>query len=323
MSSAVSLFRPRRARGTVFVLGMLVMASSPASSQVYTVRDKNVQKLADGIVSLMQYNLAPEITASSLSIAGGTGGSTALSMGAFGGGFTWDRSFPLYMEGNLALIRYDPKFIISDGTVERQIPAKWTSIAGTVGIGWDFPIARELVLRPIANLTLGRLTSDAAIVSGIVENQTGQDIQSLWNGHLNAFGYGGSLMLDYEHHRRDYEVDVEVRLTNIWLQSYGGSSAAMKGSSLAQSVGLWSRWRAPAGFETLNRSVRYVLEYAYNYYFGPNGDILGFNSLNSLGAGMELDTSAYNRIVSRWRLIARYRFGDNVTGWGVSIGLSF
>ncbi len=304
------------------MLGIL-LASSPAMSQQFTVAGTNLQKLANGVLSLMQYNLAPEITASSLSIGGGTAGSTALSMGALGAGFTWSRSFPIYLEGNLAWIRYDPTFIISNGTEQRQIPTRWDSLAGTVGVGWDFPIANELVLRPIANLTLGRLTSDAAIAGHVIEGQTGQDVQFLQNGHINAFGYGGSMMLDYEHSRASYEIDVEARLTNIWLESFGDTSETVRGYALAQSVGVWSRWRAPVGFEALQRPVRYVLEYAYNYYFGPNGDILGFNSLNSIGAGLELDTSAYNRMVSRWRLMGRYRFGNDVHGWGVSIGMSF
>lgn len=307
---------------SVLVVGLL-FASSPAMAQSFTVTDKNIQKLADGVLSLMQYNLAPEVTASSLSIGAGTAGTTGLTMGGLGAGLTWDRSFPLYMEGNLSWIRYDPTFIISNGTEQRQLPTRWDSLAGTVGVGWDFPIANELVLRPIANLTLGRLTSDAAIAGSIIENQAGQDVKFLDNGNLNAFGYGGSMMLDYEHLRKDYEIEVEARLTNIWLKSFSSTSEAVKGSTVAQSVGLWSRWRAPIGFEALNRPVRYVLEYAYNYYFGPNGDILGFNSLNSIGAGIELDTTAHNRLVSRWRLIGRYRFGDNVTGWGVSIGMSF
>ncbi len=322
MEKESSQVQKRRFRGAVFVLGMLLLASSPAMCQVFTVTEKNVQRLADAVVSLLQYNLAPEITASSLAISGGTGGSTPLSMSALGGGFTWSRSLPLYLEGTLAYIRYDPQFLIGNGIIQQEAQTKWSSLAGTVGVGWDFPIASELVLRPMANFTLGRLASTASLF-GILDNQKSSDVQFLQGGHLNAFGYGGSLMLDYEHYRRDYEVDVEVRLTDIRLQSYGNTSEAVKGTSLAQSLGLWSRWRAPVGFEALNRPVRYVLEYAYDYYFGPNGDMLGFSSLSSIGAGLELDTSAYDRIVTRWRLMGRYRFGNGVSGWGVSIGMSF
>ena len=311
----------RNALAAALALGML-FASSTARSE-FTVTGTRLQERVDGALSLMQYNLAPEITASSLSISGGDAGTTGLSMAAVGGGFTWSKSFPLYLEGNLAYTRYDPTFVASDGAEEREIPVKWNSLAGTVGIGWDFPIARELTLRPMANFTLGYLTSDLTIAGRILEGETGKDLEFLRKGHINAVGYGGSLMLDYEHYRENYEIDVETRLTNIWLESYGNTSEAVQGSALAQTLGVWARWRAPTGLRALDRPVRYVTEFAYSYYFGPNGDMLGFNHLTSLGLGLELDTRAFDRIVTRWRLMARYRFGENVTGWSVGLGMSF
>jgi len=287
------------------------------------VTGTRLQERVNGVLSLMQYNLAPEITASSLSISGGDAENTGVLMAAVGGGFTWSMSFPLYLEGNLAYTRYDPTFIASNGTEQREIPVKWNSLAGTVGIGWDFPLARELTLRPMANFSLGRVTSDLVIAGRLIEGETGREIEFLDNGHLDAVGYGGSLMLDYEHYREMYEVDVEARLTNIRLESFGGTSEAVEGSVLAQTLGVWARWRAPTGLRALDRPVRYVTEVAYSYYFGPNGDMLGFNHLTSLGVGLELDTEALDRIVTRWRLMARYRFGQNVTGWGLSLGMSF
>ena len=143
------------------------------------------------------------------------------------------------------------------------------------------------------------------------------------HGQLNAVGYGGSLMLDYEHYREAHDIDVEVRLTDIHLQSFGGTSEAVEGSAWAQSFGVWSRWRAPTGLRSLDRPVRYVLESAFTHYFGPDGDMSGFNNLNSVGVGLELDTSALERWATRWRLIGRFRFGQNVRGWGIGLGISF
>ena len=193
----------------------------------------------------------------------------------------------------------------------------------TVGVGWDFRIAPELVLRPIANLTLGYVTSDLKVAGRLIESETGHDVEFLRHGSMSAVGYGGSLMLDYEHYREAHEIDVEVRLTDIRMQNFGGTSEAVQGSAWAQSLGVWSRWRAPTGLRSLDRPVRYVLEYAFTHYFGPDGDMLGFNNLNSIGAGLELDTSVLDRIATRWRLIGRYRFGNNVSGWGVGLGISF
>jgi len=312
----------RNALAATLAFGLL-LAASPAASQDFTVIGSDLQKRVNGALAMMQYSVAPDVTSSSLSISSGEGGTNGMYMTQFGGGFTWSKSVPLYLEGNAAYSRYDPVFIASNGTLQRPVPLQWNTVVGTVGIGWDFPIAKELVLRPIANFTLGHVESDLSIAGRLIEGETGREIDFLRNGHLNAVGYGGSVMLDYEHYREEYEIDVETRLTNIWLESYGGTSEAVEGSALAENVGVWARWRAPTGLRALDRPVRYVTEFAYSYYFGPNGDMLGFNHLTSLGLGLELDTRAFDRIVTRWRLIARYRFGQNVTGWSFGLGMSF
>jgi len=312
----------RNALAAAFAFGLL-LAPSPATSQDFTVIGTSLQKRVNGVLAMMQYSVAPDVTSSSLSISSGEADKNALYMTQFGGGFTWSKSFPLYLEGNAAYSRYDPKFILSNGTEQRRVPTRWNTVVGTVGIGWDFPIAKELVLRPIANFTLGHVESDLSVAGRVIEGDTGLEIEFLKQGRLNAVGYGGSLMLDYEHFREEYEFEVELRLTDIHLQSYGGTSEAAQGSALAQSLGLWSRWRAPTGLRSLDRPVRYVVEYAFTHYFGPDGDMLGFNNLNSIGAGLELDTSALDRVATRWRLIGRYRFGENVSGWGISLGISF
>jgi len=301
----------------------LLLAASPATSQDFTLGGTDLQKRVNGALAMMQYCLTPEVTTSSLSINAGEAGVNGLSLYQLGGGFTWSKSSPLYLEGNAAFSQYDPVFIFSRGTVRAEVPVVWKSLVGTAGIGWDFPIAKELVLRPIANLSIGRVVSEIAVAGGVADGETGQEAEFLRQGQLNAVGYGGSLMLDYEHYREAYEIDVEARLANIWLQSVSGTSGAVKGTALSQNVSLWTRWRAPTGLRALDRPVRYVLEYAYSYYFGPDGDMVGFNHLNSLGAGLELDIGALDPLFTRARLMGRYRFGEKVTGWTIGLGISF
>jgi hypothetical protein len=73
----------------------------------------------------------------------------------------------------------------------------------------------------------------------------------------------------------------------------------------------------------LERPVRYVLEYAYSRFLGDLDGALGFSYVNSFGAGLELDTSKYDRLVTRTRLLFRYKTGNNVNGWAVGLGVSF
>ncbi|PTN49513.1 hypothetical protein DAI43_22995, partial [Achromobacter xylosoxidans] len=164
--------------------------------------------------------------------------------------------------------------------------------------------------------------SDLRAASWYVGQQTGKDISFLDKGSLNAYGLGGSLMLDYEHYRPGYEVDVELRYSDMRLQSFN-SSAAVEGHATAQSANLWARYRAPTGFVVLQRPLRYVLELTHSEFLGDQRGILGFDRLTSVGAGLELDSSAYDVIITRTRLVGRYVFGTNVSGFSVGLAVSF
>lgn len=193
----------------------------------------------------------------------------------------------------------------------------------TSGIGWDFTVARELKFRPIFNFSFGRVASDSVVAGTILKNQTGDEFEFLQNGTLDVYGLGGTLMLDYERYRDENEIDVELRYTNIILQSFSDAPAAVQGSSDAQSLSLWTRWRAPTRFTAMNKPVRYVLEAAHTSYFGDMRGALGFNALNSLGVCLELDSSAREKIITRTRLVFRYQFGSNVKGTSVGFAISF
>jgi hypothetical protein len=326
-------FSPRRSLSLVWaVLAASLLPNAihaqtpPESSEQLSNRASvgtNLKSLANGVLSIMTYTTVPDVTTSSLSINNGASGNPGFGQTQFGGGFTISKSFPLYLEGTAAYSRYDPTFVATDGTERRSLPTKWNTFSGTVGIGWDFAITDELKFRPILNGTLGRVASDLRISQTVINQATDRNIQFLNNGALDAYGYGGSLMLDYEHYRENYEIDVELRATDIYLRSFGGSSAAVQGSATAQQFSLWARWRAPTGLHALDKPVRYVLETAYSQYFGDSAGVLGFNNLTSLGVGLELDSSKYPVIITRTRAMVRYVFGRNVHGVAFGLAVSF
>jgi opacity protein-like surface antigen len=296
------------------------LAPALAFGQAFDPVGGNLQKRVNGVLALMGYMLTPDVTTGSLSISNDATGNPDFGMTTLGGGFTVSKDFPLYLEGTLGYARYDPTFIASNGQVERSVASNWDAYSATGGIGWDFPIAAGLVFRPIFNFSYGRVESNVSVTS---QTGTGAQLDFLQNGRLNAYGLGGSLMLDYERHRPENEIDVELRYTNINLQSFGGTSTAVKGSADSQSVSLWARWRAPTGSTMLERPLRYVLEFAHTTFLGDLDGVLGFNYLSSVGAGLELDSSAYDITVTRTRLMARYKIGENVRGWSVGLAVSF
>jgi Autotransporter beta-domain len=309
-----------------YLLGVaLVLLGTDAQAQTTgrAVQGANVQKLANGIVGVMSYTVAPDVTTSSLAISNSGTSDAGLSMTQLGGGFTLSKSTPLYLEGNAAYARYDPIFVVSDGSAERRVPTKWDSFSATGGIGWDFPLSEHWVIRPIFNFTLGRVVSDLQIAKFWTDNNTNVDLSFLDGGKLQAYGLGGALMLDYEKFAPDADDDLELRYTNVQLRSYGSTTLAVVGHATAESASIWVRRRVPTGWGVVwDRPVRYVYEVATTRFLGDENEI-GLKWMSSVGFGLELDSSALDRWVTRWRAVARYKFGPDVRGWALGLAVSF
>ena len=304
---------------------VLTMLCVDAQAQIFgrAVRGANVQKLANGIVGVMSYTVAPDVTTSSLSINNSGTSNAGLTLTQFGGGFTWSKNTPLYLEGNAAYARYDPTFVVSDGTQERQVPTRWNSFSATGGIGWDFPLTEHWVIRPIFNFTVGRVVSDLKFAKFWIDNNTNVDLSFLDGGTLKAYGLGGALMLDYEKFAPEHDDDIELRYTNVELRSYGSTNLGVVGHAKSESVSLWARMRVPTGWGTLwERPVRYVYEVATTRYLGDETEV-GLTQMSSIGFGLELDSSALDRWATRWRLVARYKFGPGMHGASVGVAISF
>lgn len=288
-----------------------------------------LKQRADAVLSLMSYTVVPDVTASDLNIGSGSNEKNALTITQFGGGATLSESFPLYLEGTMGYSRYDPQFVLSDGNNTRSVPVKWNSLTATGGIGWDFKLFKDrwggnLVLRPIFNVMLGTMASDLRVGSFVIEQRRDADYRFLDGGRLNAYGLGGSLMLDYELFSESQDIDIELRYSGMNLQTFGDTDDRVKGQASAENLGLYLRRRAPISDWTLLKSpVRYVLEGAHTQYLGDQRGELGFNSLTSLGIGLELDSSKYPVFVTRTRIVARYMFGENTTGYGIGLAMSF
>lgn len=192
----IPLVHPLR---SALLLTPLLGLGQPAMAE----EESRVQQRANAVVSLMTFTVVPDITASNINIGSGTNQSSALNMTQVGGGATMSESVPVYLEGTLGFSRYDPQFVISNGSESRTLPTKWNSLTATGGIGWDIGLHRDrhggnLVLRPIGNVTLGTVASDLRIGNWLLGQYTGKNLDFLDGGRLDVYGLGGAMMLDYE-----------------------------------------------------------------------------------------------------------------------------
>ena len=265
----------------------------------------SLQQAADGVLGLLGYNVIPDVTASSLSISRGGQTDTGLQTTQFGLGFTVDPDFPLYLEGFLGYSRYDPRFIFSEGEKKSIVPTRWNNVSGTVGVGWDFPIIEGLVFRPILNASLGHVETDASLIGRLLEMRFNRELAFLDRGRMNAYGLGGSLMLDLNIQRPGYEIDLELRYTDIRLSTFGDTSPLVRGESEAKTV----------------------VDFSHSRFFGDQV-ALGFDHLTKVGGGIEMNVGRYELGVFDFnmqsiRIVARYLFGNNVSGASVGLAVSF
>ena len=297
-------------------------AHAQAGGQFTVAANNYLKKRTDAFMTITGYSLTPDVTTGSLSITDKGGENQNLQMISLGGGDRISANFPLYLEGTIAFNRYNPTFTDGIGNTNITVPVNWNGITGTGGVGWDFPLTDQLRIRPIANIMLGHVESDLSIAGRIIENKTGVDLQFLNGGRMNAYGLGGSLMLDYEDYKPEREYDAELRYTNIALNTFD-SSAAVQGSADSQSLGLWARAIYPTPLTVLERPLRAVFEVAHTEFLGQLRGALGFDSLSSVGTGIEIDRSASDPMFSRVRLVFRYQFGQNVRGTSIGLAASF
>jgi hypothetical protein len=300
-------------------------ANAQSGSDLLDLINANVKDRANGALAIMGLSVVPNETASTLSVDTGNPDDARFWASQLGGAFTVSDEVPVYLEGFLGVARYDPTFVFSAGGEKSRVPAKWTTFSGTAGVGWDFRIAEELVLRPIANFSLGHIESDAALLGRVIEEETGVELKFLDDGRLSAYGYGGSLMLDWERYRPEYEIDVELRYTHIRLESFGGSTDSIEGQADAITLGLWSRLRVPTGWTAFDGPVRGVGEFSAGRFLGDQEKVLDSLYLLQVGAGFELDLAEVSWLpLERARVMGRYVFGEgDVDGFSVGIGLTF
>jgi hypothetical protein len=297
-----------------------------ADDTVEQILDRAIERRAAGALAVLGLSAVPSETASTLALETGRGdaGGTDFRAGQLGGGFTWSDTFPLYLEGYIGWNRYDPVFVFSDGTEQRRTEAKWNSFALSGGIGWDFKVSENVVLRPMALIALGEVVSDATLGAFFVGRKLGVETDFLIDGGLTAGGLGGALTMAYnERWDNDWEVDVTLRYSNLRLEPIGGDKDVV-GSATAQTTALWSRLRVPTGYRAFDRPVRMVGEFSVGHYGGDQEELFNTPWIAQVGFGGEIDVSK-TRIpfATTARAVVRYTKGENLEGISLGFAVSF
>lgn len=310
---------------TCALAAALTGAEARAQDLLTGVIGGGVEKQATAALAVLGVAAVPNETASTLFLDGGSGGDDFdYQSGQIFGGFTISDDYPIFFEGLIGGARYSPNVLVEGREGDVVVPIKWSTVAATGGIGYDFALTENLALRPIFNFSLGYVVSDATLLGKFIENNTDLDLGDLVSDGMVAGGLGGSLMLEYNLRSPEYDIDVTLRSTAMEFIPIAGSSE-IEANATAISTTMWNRIRIPiSDWRVMGNPVRSVWEASFSHLPGDQGKALNTNWLAQLGAGIELDsTDTWVPIITRTRLVARYAFGEELEGYSLGLAVSF
>ncbi|MFG6083789.1 autotransporter outer membrane beta-barrel domain-containing protein [Paracoccus litorisediminis] len=312
----------------ISVIGLSFAAAGPtAALSISNVLSYSIENQAEGVLALLGISAIPDSASSALQLKGNLarGSRSKFETWQVSGGFTWSEDLPLYLEGSIGYNRYNPDLLITEDAESARFRPKWTGVAVTGGIGWDFPVTDTLTFRPILNLTYGKVFSDTQYVAQFIAESLGNyNTAFIKDGGLTVGGYGGAFALVYNESWDDgSEADAVLRYTDIHLQPIGGDKDVV-GSASARTLALWSRLRVPNSLEAFGSPMRTVYEFSASYLAGDQGEVLHTDWLAQIGVGLEVNTEKTKiPMIDEGRLVFRYTMGEKLNGWGVGLAVSF
>lgn len=312
---------PLRGRTATIAIVVLTAFPNPGAAEdglVLQGADVDPECAANGVLGMMALTMLPGSFAGGLALETGDDQASELFVGQIGSGYTLSETFPLYVEGYLGFSRYDPRFLATGADEEGFARARWNSVTGSVGVGWDFGIAEGLTFRPVATAAVGHLVSDLKAITTVVGNRADVDLDFIDGGALSAWGVGGAATLAFERDTDAYAVALNARAAYLRLTPIDGADGLD-----ATSLGAWGRLAVPTGAALFGMPLNYVAEAGYTYYPGQQGRSIAFNHLGQLGAGLEVAFNETGGLVTGASVIASYVVGERVSGFGVALALSW
>ncbi len=229
----------------------------------------------------------------------------------------------LYLEGQLAYQSYNPVVIFPEIGTDTELDVKWSSIAATLGVGWEIPINKDWYLRPTAHLSLGHVTTDA-VFSNFPLFPSRSNGAGAVDGNLNAYGFGASLSLFREAQFGRWEAEYRLRQTFLEFHPINEPQAGDARANSNQTT-LFSRYRYPLeNVKLLGRPSKLVLDGGVVLYHGDSAAVLETSWLATLGFGIEVDTTKIGLpAVEGARVMLNGVVADSFSGFSVGFGVRF
>lgn len=306
----------------LFAYTTFLFLSFAPLSNAQTLDPDASETAARAALAVLSVAATPNETLSSLSFLSASGNARSLRYTQLRGGFK-PMDNGLYVEGLFAYQRYNPVLIFPEIGSDSEVDVTWSSVAATLGVGWEVPLANDWYVRPVAHFSLGHVTTDA-VFSNFSLFPSRSNGAGAVDGNLNAFGVGASLSVFREMQFGRWEA--EFRLRQSFLEFYPVSEP-QAGDAKANSnqTTLFSRYRYPLeNVKLLGRPSRLVLDGGVVLYHGDSADVLDTHWLATAGVGIEVDTTKIGLpAVEAGRIMLNGIIADSFSGFSIGFGIRF
>ncbi|CUH41218.1 hypothetical protein RUM4293_00086 [Ruegeria atlantica] len=311
---------PRLKRLVAYTSFLIWSFAQPATAQ--NLDPDASEAAARAALAVLSVAATPNETLSSLSFLSASGDARNLRSTQLRGGFK-PLGNGLYLEGQFAYQNYNPLVIFPEIGSDTELDVTWSSIAATLGVGWELPLTNNWYIRPVAHLSLGHVTTDA-VFSNFPLFPSRSNGAGAVDGNLNAFGVGASLSVFREAQFGRWEAEYRLRQTFLEFYPINEPQAGDARANSNQTT-LFSRYRYPLDkVKLLGRPSKLVLDGGVVLYHGDSAMVLDTDWLATVGVGIEVDTTKIGLpAVEGARVMLNGVIADSFSGFSVGFGVRF
>ena len=225
------------------------------------------------------------------------------------------------MQANFDYLSTTAGFDITEG---ESIDAEWRIFGGSIMVGAEIPVGKNLKVIPVIDGGLMRMESRAeynGTLSNLIVKSAFDGL--LFNWDVDAWVIGIGLGVDYRRTLKSVDFNAYGSLTSNYIKTYDASNDLLEFDSQVTTFDINLDTVFPTGISISGFPLAVVVTLGNTTFLGPNRDGTGFEYFFEGGLSLEVNLSEKNWNLQTLRLGLKGIYGEDVTGWSLIIGYQF
>gem|GEM_PF-6979094 len=311
---------------------LLSLAPAPVWAQAGTLAVEEGEDILVGaqakeaLIAFTNFVIGPGIPGTRLAVNRG-GGRSDERLSILKGSLQPEFDLPsdrwrLRLDGGLGYVAASTPIDVSNGTEPVRFDTERQLLSGRIGAGGSWQWFEHIDVRPMLSVAVSRIESTADTEGLVPFTRASQ--ADLVDWRVNVASIFGSLEIDYDQFWGDTRWEVIGTYSHGYHRSYDASKSFIEFSGHTDTVGALVRRSAYTGTQLFSFPLDWNAFASYTGFIGLDSEVLGFNSLISVGAGLDLRVQKRPFGIGDLRTVGlniSAVLGENVAGG--TIGISF